>query len=80
MSSNICRKTLRKQATTETLSIFDALPDSASVRPAVIAAHSDISMATFWRRVKSGVLPSLKDGRMNVGEYRRAIASSNAAA
>ena len=66
---------LRKQATFETLSQFDNLPDSANVRPQVIAAHSDISMATFWRRVKSGAFPSLHNGRMNVGQYRQAIAA-----
>jgi len=74
------RKDLRKQATFETLSNFDSLPDSASVRPRVVAAHSDISMATFWRRVKSGALPAPQDGRINVGEYRRSIAPRNSAA
>lgn len=73
------RKSLRKQATIETLSNFDDLPDSAFVRPQVIAAHADISMATFWRRVKSGALPTLRDSRMNIGEYRRAIAAKSAA-
>jgi len=57
----------------ETLRNFDLLPNSSLVRPQVIAAHSDISMATFWRRIKSGALPALKGGRMNVGEYRRVI-------
>ena len=80
MSAKPSRKELRKQATFETLNRLDDLPDSAYVRAQVIAAHSDISMATFWRRVKSGALPALKDGRMNVGEYRRAIDARNVAA
>lgn len=65
----------RKPSIADALSNFDNLPDSAYVRPQVIAAHADISMATFWRRIKSGALPALKDGRMNVGEYRRALSS-----
>lgn len=69
---------LRKQATIETLSNFDSLPDSAFVRPQVIAAHADISMATFWRRQKSNALPPLQNGRINVGEYRRWIAAKSA--
>lgn len=77
--SESSRKSLRKQATIETLASFDDLPDSAFVRPQVIAAHADISMATFWRRIKSGALPALRDGRMNVGEYRRIIAAKSAA-
>lgn len=77
--SESSRKSLRKQATIETLASFDDLPDSAFVRPQVIAAHADISMATFWRRIKSGALPTLRDGRMNIGEYRRIIAAKSAA-
>jgi len=74
------KASLRKQATVDTLSNFDSLPNSAYVRPQVVAAHSDISMATFWRRIKSGALPALKAGRMNVGDYRRAIAAHSTTA
>lgn len=75
MNSPQAIKATRKPSVADALSKFDNLPDSAYVRPQIIAAHADISMATFWRRVKSGALPTLKDGRMNVGEYRRTLAS-----
>lgn len=36
---------------------FDSLPDSAEVRVPVVAALYGCSVATVWRRVKSGKLP-----------------------
>lgn len=80
MTTKLSRKELRKKSVYETLSNIDRLPDSSYVRVQVIAAHLDISMATFWRRLKSGSLPALRDGRMNVGEYRRAIGTHAIAA
>jgi hypothetical protein len=60
----------------EAVRVIDDLPDSATVRTAVIAVHQDSHPATIYRKSKSGLLPPIIGGRMNVGAYRRAIAST----
>lgn len=43
-----------------TLAKFDQLPDSAMVRPKVCAELLGISIASYWRLVKSGQLRTIK--------------------
>jgi predicted DNA-binding protein (UPF0251 family) len=42
------------------LSDTDSLPDSAHIRPKVCAKLMGVSIATFWRLVKSGKLQTHK--------------------
>jgi predicted DNA-binding transcriptional regulator AlpA len=55
---------------------FDKLPDGGFVKQPVITALEQCSDATFWRRVKAGLIPKpdkLGSGRSNtwnVGKYR----------
>lgn len=63
------------------LSNFDALPDSASVRQPVVEALFGCSSATVWRWVKAGIIPAphkflgQRISAWNVGELRNALAS-----
>ena len=69
---------MKKPELFEIVQNFDRLPDHAEVRTAVIRMLEDIAPATFWRRVKSGALPAVVNGRINVGAYRRMRASRDA--
>ena len=59
---------------------FDALPDAAEVRIPVVAALYGCSIATVWRRVKSGdIPPPRKRGGITswpVGPLRKAQAGT----
>ena len=63
----------------EVLSVFDQLPDCASVRlPAVMALYA-CSPATVWRGVRSGVIPkprklTPRTTTWLVGDLRQALA------
>lgn len=56
---------------------FDLLPDSARVRPAVVAKLLDCHVSTVWRKVQRGELPApSKLGHMagfNVGDLRKVL-------
>jgi predicted DNA-binding transcriptional regulator AlpA len=62
---------------------FDKLPDMARASLPVVCSLFDISAATAWRRVQSGLLPKpIKDGastRWIVGDLRRALAGKEVA-
>lgn len=58
---------------------FDALPDSAEVRAPVVAALYGCSIATVWRRAKSGDLPQPKR-RGNVTSWTAGDLRKNKAA
>ncbi len=62
---------------------FDALPDSAFVQSATLAALFQTSSTTIWRWAKDGRLPKPRkiggnSTRWNVGEVRQAIAKMGA--
>ncbi len=78
------KASLRKQATIETLSNFDSLPDEANARLPVVAALYGCSPASVWRMVKRKTIPaprklSERITVWNVGELRRALAEKSAA-
>ena len=59
---------------------FDSLPDSAYVRLPVVAALFACSVATIWRRVKTGDMPAPrkfgpKHSAWNVGQLRFALSA-----
>lgn len=58
---------------------FGEMPDDALVSPAVIACMEECSMPTFYRRVASGLLPTIirigGTSRVRVGDYRRVLKS-----
>lgn len=65
------------------LTKFDALPDSAFVQSATLAALFQTSGTTIWRWARDGRLPKPRklggnSTRWNVGEVRRAIANMGA--
>lgn len=65
------------------LSNFDALPDSAFVNVATVAALLGCSTNTVWRRAKAGTLPapvkiSEMSTRWRVGAIRAHLASLEA--
>ena len=74
------RKNTRPKVKVSGLLYFDSLPDDARAALPVVCALFDISPATVWRRVKSGVLPEpVKDGsstRWIVGDLRRCLADA----
>ena len=56
---------------------FDELPDSAFTTVTTISIVENISPATTWRRIKTGLLPKPEPklpgsnlARINVGKYR----------
>lgn len=63
----------------ESLTNFDALPDTANVRLPTVELLMGCSKATVWRMTRDGRLPQPKRrGRItawNVGELRRALAA-----
>lgn len=69
-----------ESAIPKSLEAFDRLPDSARVRIDVVAGLLGCSVATAWRRAKSGAIPApIKDGNITswpVGPLRQALAKS----
>jgi len=61
---------------TETVEVFDKLPDDAGIAIPVWGVISGDSRATTYRRIASGSLESFKMGksrRLRVGSCRRAL-------
>jgi predicted DNA-binding transcriptional regulator AlpA len=61
---------------------FDVLPDSAHVPIDTVCGLYSCSIATVWRRVRSGqIIPPIRFGsrttRWNVGGLRRALSKEN---
>lgn len=60
---------------------FDHLPDSAYLRPQVAKDIIQVSIATFWRLVKSGKIKTYKHTErtttVKVGDLRAFISQSN---
>lgn len=69
----------RPNTSPERLTEISCLPDEALLRVAEAAALDGISMATAWRRIRSGIWNPLRIGgttRIPLGEVRRARANS----
>ena len=71
-------KTPKKQAAQAALENFDALPDSANVRVRTVMGLYGCSIATVWRNVRLGYIPTprkltARTTVWNVGELRRAL-------
>lgn len=74
---------MNKFAIFDVFSCFDQAPDSALVNIPVACAISHRSRASIYRHFKSGDLTPVKVGnstRIKVGELRRLIGASTAAA
>ena len=72
---------MKQNAISPSLTNFDALPDSASVRQPVVQALYACSAASVWRGVKAGRIPkprklSPRTTCWNVGELRQALATA----
>ncbi|MEB2544361.1 helix-turn-helix transcriptional regulator [Burkholderia cenocepacia] len=73
---------LAKALLSRALVSFDDLPDSAHVDVRTVAGLYGCSVATVWRRVAAGMIPSAKkfghSSRWNVGELRAVLTGAHA--
>lgn len=72
---------MKQNAISPSLTNFDTLPDSASVRQPVVQALYACSAASVWRGVHAGRIPkprklSPRTTCWNVGELRQALAAA----
>jgi predicted DNA-binding transcriptional regulator AlpA len=78
LSSSVKAMAAPNPAISQTLKLFDELPDSAHVSLEVVCALFGCSPATIWRRVRSGqrvspVRLGMRTTRWKVGDLRRAL-------